>query len=257
MTELVDGLPRGTNKSLDRTGITEQVIRRIKQLLITGELKAGSRLPSERELAERLDISRPSLRAALKALSVMGVIRSRPGSGTFIADSIPEVFTEPMHFLTLINRTSAGELFEARRIIEGGLAELAAQRAKSGDIATMRAAIESMERLRDDPAGLIEQDMSFHRALAQAAGNQLMSGVMETLTRLLYHKRLETVFNQKNVDGAIEGHRNIVGAIEAGDGFRAKQTVNLHLDDTLRNWEETQRVDLLPVAQAAGDSDGA
>jgi GntR family transcriptional repressor for pyruvate dehydrogenase complex len=81
----------------------------------------------------------------------MGVIRSRPGSGTFIADSIPEVFTEPMHFLTLIDRTSAGELFEARRIIEGGLAELAAQRAKSGDIATMRAAIESMERLRDDP----------------------------------------------------------------------------------------------------------
>lgn len=257
MAELYDGQSSGEHLSIDRTGITGQVVQRIKELLMSGELVAGSRLPPERELAGRLEISRPSLRAALKALSVMGVIRSRPGSGTYIAESIPEVFTEPMHFLTLINQTSAAELFEARGIIEGGLAELAARRAGSADIESMRAEIEAMEGMRGDPVGLIEHDMRFHQAMARAAGNQLMSGVVETLTRLLYHKRLETVFDQKNVDIAIRGHRDIVDAIEAGDGSRAKQALNLHLADTLRNWEETQTQDLLSVTLGVGDADGA
>src|SRR5436189_4590698 len=83
---------------IDRSGITELVVQRIKELLQQGELKAGSRLPPERELAEMLGISRPSLRTALKALSVMGIIRAKPGAGTYIADSSPEIFSEPMEF---------------------------------------------------------------------------------------------------------------------------------------------------------------
>src|SRR4030095_9532902 len=116
---------------IDRSGITELVVQRIKELLEQGELKAGSRLPPERELAEMLNISRPSLRTALKALSVMGIIRAKPGAGTYIAESLPEVFTEPMRFMTLIHNTADEELFEARLIIEAGLAELAAERASS------------------------------------------------------------------------------------------------------------------------------
>ncbi|MBI1763716.1 MAG: FadR family transcriptional regulator [Acidobacteria bacterium] len=106
---------------IDRAGITELVVQRIKELLEQGDLKAGSRLPPERELADMLSISRPSLRTALKALSVMGIIRAKPGAGTYIAESLPEVFTEPMRFMTLINNTSDEEVFEARLIIEAGL----------------------------------------------------------------------------------------------------------------------------------------
>ncbi|MFN6204713.1 MAG: FadR/GntR family transcriptional regulator, partial [Acidobacteriota bacterium] len=114
MSNPQDGDSPSIISSIDRTGITEHVVQQIKELLISGELEAGSRLPPERVLADRLKISRPSLRTALKALSVMGIIRARPGSGTYIAESIPEVFTEPMQFLTLINRTRTQELFEAR-----------------------------------------------------------------------------------------------------------------------------------------------
>jgi len=254
MAELHDASNSVDSSSIDRTGITEQVVRRIKELLISGELEAGSRLPSERVLAERLAISRPSLRAALKALSVMGVINSRPGSGTFIVDSIPEVFTEPIHFLTLINRTSTSELFEARSIIEVGLAELAANRAGSTDIAKMRDEIDAMEAVRGDPVVLIEHDMRFHQAVASAASNQLMTGVMETLTRLLYHKRLQTVFDQKNVDAAIRGHRDIVDAIERGDALLAKQMVVAHLSETLRNWEEIECDPLRSATPTTGDN---
>src|SRR5215510_11512408 len=136
---------------IDRAGITELVVQRIKELLARGELKAGSRLPPERDLADMLHISRPSLRTALKALSVMGIIRAKPGAGTYIAESIPEVFTEPMHFMTLINNTSVEELFEARRIIEAGLAELATERATTEDIAAMNKEIEAMRLAVGDP----------------------------------------------------------------------------------------------------------
>jgi len=235
-----DGESPAIISSIDRTGITEHVVQQIKELLISGELEAGSRLPPERVLADRLKISRPSLRTALKALSVMGIIRARPGSGTYIAESIPEVFTEPMQFLTLINRTSTQELFEARGIIEGGLAELAAARASDADLTSLRGEIAAMEANRNDPVVLIEHDMRFHRALARAASNQLMSGVMETLTQLLYHKRLQTVFHQHNVEVAIQGHQRIVEAIAVGDGPSAKQMLIAHLAETLRGWEETQ-----------------
>ncbi|NDD63924.1 MAG: FadR family transcriptional regulator [Acidobacteria bacterium] len=248
MAELHDASNSVDSSSIDRTDITEQVLRRIKELLISGELAAGSRLPSERILAERLEISRPSLRAALKALSVIGIIRSRPGSGTFIVDSIPAVFTEPIHFLTLINRTSTVELFEARAIIEGGLAELAAGRADPEDIARMRGEIVAMEVARKDPTLLIEHDMRFHQAVARAADNQLMTGVMETLTGLLHSKRLQTVFNQSNVDIAIAGHRRIADAIEDGDGARAKLMLEAHLSETLRHWEVVQNGEIVSAA---------
>ena len=131
---------------IDRSGITELVVQRIKELLQQGELKAGSRLPPERELAEMLSISRPSLRTALKALSVMGIIRAKPGAGTFIAESMPEIFAEPMAFLTLIHNTETPELFEARRIIETGLVELAAERATSEHLKAIAAEVEGMRK---------------------------------------------------------------------------------------------------------------
>src|SRR5262249_622768 len=136
---------------IDRAGITELVVQRIKELLERGELKAGSRLPPERELADMLHISRPSLRTALKALSVMGIIHAKPGAGTYIAESLPEGFTEPMQFMTLINHTSVDELFEARRIIEAGLAELAAERATEADIAALAREVAEMKATTSDP----------------------------------------------------------------------------------------------------------
>ena len=254
MSSLLDGQPPNGISPIDRTGITELVVQRIKALLTSGELKAGSRLPPERELADQLSISRPSLRTALKALSVMGIIRARPGSGTYIAESIPAVFNEPMHFMALINNTSTEELFEARGIIEVGLAEMAALRANSADIEALQMEIDGMRSTRDDPETFIEHDMRFHQAMARAANNKLMSGVMETLTHLLYHKRLQTVFHSNNVESAIDGHERILGAIRLGDGRLAKEMLASHLQDTMQGWEETRYVteplEILPNGQA-------
>jgi len=226
---------------IDRAGITELVVQRIKELLERGELKAGSRLPPERELAEMLSISRPSLRTALKALSVMGIIRAKPGAGTYIADSIPEVFTEPMHFMTLINNTSVEELFEARRIIEAGLAELAAERATDADIAALNREIDGMRKAIGDPENFLKHDIRFHQAMARTANNKLMSGVMDTIAHLLYAIRRQTIARASDFDEAVVWHQKIVAAMQKHDGKRAKDMLSGHLRAAQSAWERESR----------------
>jgi GntR family transcriptional regulator, transcriptional repressor for pyruvate dehydrogenase complex len=229
---------------IDRTGITELVVQRIKDLLARGDLKAGSRLPPERELAELLNISRPSLRTALKALSVMGIIRAKPGAGTYIAESLPEIFAEPMHFMTLINNTSVEELFEARRIIEAGLAELAAERATIDDVQALNREIEGMRAAIDDPENFLKHDVGFHRIMAHTANNKLMSGIMDTIAQLLFHIRRQSIANASNLNEAIEWHQKIVEAIRKHDPKRAKDMLAGHLRAAQEAWTRDNRVDL-------------
>jgi GntR family transcriptional regulator, transcriptional repressor for pyruvate dehydrogenase complex len=228
---------------IDRAGITELVVQRIKDLLGRGELKAGSRLPPERELADMLHISRPSLRTALKALSVMGVIHAKPGAGTYIAQSLPEVFTEPMHFMTLINNTSVEELFEARLIIEAGLAELAAERATESDIAALIEELEGMKANTGDPEEFLKHDVRFHQAMARAADNKLMSGVMDTVAQLLFHIRRHNVAQASDLDDAIEWHEKLITAMQKHDLKRAKETISGHLRAAQSAWVREHRLE--------------
>jgi GntR family transcriptional repressor for pyruvate dehydrogenase complex len=242
-----------TMAPIDRAGITELVVERIKELLARGELRAGSRLPPERELAEMLNISRPSLRTALKALSVMGIIRAKPGAGTYIAESLPEVFTEPMHFMTLINNTSVEELFEARRIIEAGLAELAAERASADDIQLLNKEIGGMRETIDDPENFLKHDVRFHQVMAHAANNKLMSGVMDTVAQLLFHIRRQTIAHASDLEEAIEWHQKIVDAIRKHEPRRAKDMLSGHLRSAQNAWmrENKSEVDARKT-EAAG-----
>lgn len=241
---MAKGVATEFNRSLapiDRYGITELVVQRIKQLLEQGELKAGSRLPPERELAESLNISRPSLRTALKALSVMGIIRAKPGAGTYIAESLPEIFNEPMHFMTLIHNISYEELFEARRIIESGLAGLAAERATQSDLEALEAEVKGMRERLDDPEGFLKHDVGFHQAIAQAANNLVMSGVMETVAQLLYHIRRQTIAGANDLEEALNWHERIYDAIRDRNAAQAKETIAAHLRAAEAGWVRQQK----------------
>ena len=232
---------------IDRAGITELVVQRIKELLEQGDLKAGSRLPPERELADMLSISRPSLRTALKALSVMGIIRAKPGAGTYIAESLPEVFTEPMRFMTLINNTSDEELFEARLIIEAGLGELAAERATSSDLRALSVEIEAMRETLDDPEQFLLHDVRFHQAIARAAGNKVMSGVMDTIAQLLYQMRREFISHARDFEDAIAWHEKIYDALKRRDPKRAKEAMTGPLRAALAGWKQDHQAERIPV----------
>lgn len=221
---------------IDRSGITELVVQRIKELLQQGELKAGSRLPPERELAEMLGISRPSLRTALKALSVMGIIRAKPGAGTYIAESLPEIFSEPMEFMTLIHKTETVELFEARRIIEAALVELAAERATSEQLKAIAAEIEGMRKTFNDTEKFLKHDVRFHQALAAAAGNKIMSGVMDTVAGLLLQVRREAIARAREKGEALDWHERIYEAVRQGEARNAKELLTAHLVAAEKEW---------------------
>ena len=233
---------------IDRSGITELVVERVMELLEQGELKAGSRLPPERELAEMLSISRPSLRTALKALSVMGIIHARPGAGTFISETGRKIFHQPMAFLALIHNSGSAEFFEARRIVETGLVELAAERATATDLKALAAEIEGMHKTTGDPEKFLEHDVRFHRAIARASGNSVMSGVMDTLMKLLYQVRRETIKRASDLDKATEWHEGIYEAIKNHDQPRAREMMFLHLSAAEKGWESEK----IPTAKVAG-----
>jgi GntR family transcriptional regulator, transcriptional repressor for pyruvate dehydrogenase complex len=169
------------------------------------------------------------LRTALKALSVMGIIRAKPGAGTYIAESLPEVFTEPIRFMMLIHNTSDEELFEARLIIEAGLAELAADRASSSDLRALSDAIEAMRETVGDPEQFLVHDVRFHQAIARAAGNKVMNGVMDTVAHLLYHLRRQTSAHASSFAEAIDWHQKIYEAVKKRDPKRAKEAITGHL----------------------------
>src|SRR5262249_38387939 len=161
-------------------------------------------------------------------LSVMGVIHAKPGAGTYIAQSLPEVFTEPMHFMTLINNTSVEELFETRLIIEAGLAELAAERATESDIAALIQEVEEMRANVGDPEEFLQHDVRFHQAIARAANNKLMSGIMDTVAELLFHMRHHKVGHVSDINEAIEWHEKIIMAMQRHDPKRAKEMLSGH-----------------------------
>lgn len=226
-----------TLEPIDRAGITELVVERIKELLEKGDLRAGSRLPPERELAGLLKISRPSLRTALKALSVMGIINARPGAGTFIADSGREIFHQPMQFMKLIHNSGSAEFFEARRIIETGLVELAAQRATPADVKAIGEELLGMRQSITDPERFLEYDVRFHRAIARAAGNTVMSGVMDTLTQMLFEARRQTIRSARDFEMTILSHEAIYAAITTHDARRAREMMFDHLTVAEKSWE--------------------
>src|SRR5712692_8268944 len=118
-------------------GGTEQVVAHVRTLIERGALGPGDRLPAERDLATEIGVSRPTVRAGLRALAAMGVVRSRHGSGTFIPAGPPALGSEPLSFLAALHGFTRDEMYEARRILEVGAAGLAAERASPEQLATL------------------------------------------------------------------------------------------------------------------------
>src|SRR5882672_435771 len=130
---------------LIKEDVTVRLLSTFKRLISEGALVAGSRLPSERELAENFQVSRSSLRQALKVLEIMGVISQRVGDGTYLNAAAPTVLGEPMEFLILLNGISFHELMETRVIVEPELAARAATRATEDDLASLRREMAAMK----------------------------------------------------------------------------------------------------------------
>lgn len=210
--------------------LTDDAIDQIKAMIVSGELRPGDRLPPEKDLAERLGLSRNSLREAVKALEVIRVVDVRRGDGTYVTSLEPALLLEAISFgLDLHNDRSVLELFAVRRILESHAAGLAAQRVDADQIAALEAEVDAVGTATslDD---LVDHDVRLHRLIATCSGNRYLAGLIESLSA---HTVRARVWRGLTQDGAVERtlveHRALVEALAAHDVERASVLASAHV----------------------------
>jgi GntR family transcriptional regulator, transcriptional repressor for pyruvate dehydrogenase complex len=221
-------MPTETNGAGDRQ-LTMRVVSHIQKLIETGVLKAGNKIPPEREFAAQLKISRASLRAGIGYLAAMGVLNVRHGVGTFVAEEAPALHSFSMHLLSAVRGFKPKQMFEARLLLEGGLAAMAAERGGDLHFALMAEEVTEMFATFDDPQEYLIHDVRFHRAIADAAGNPILAVLMETVVGAMYDARRRTVEQSSDLRQSAEMHRTIYRAIRARDAAAARKAMEQHL----------------------------
>lgn len=212
-------------------GAAEQVVTFVRGQIERGELRAGDRLPPERDLASQLGVSRPTVRAGLRALATLGVVQPRRGAGTFITDGPPMLGPEPLSFLAALHGFSRDEMYEVRRILEVGAAGLAAERARGEHLAALADEVTSLYASIGDPPAFLLHDINFHRAIGAASCNPIVASLMEMVAALYYEQRRQTAVraNDRDFREAAEMHRRIYQAVRDKDAARARSEMNAHL----------------------------
>ena len=224
-------IARDTRLGSPPEGSTEQVVSHVRALIERGALKPGDRLPAERDLALHVGVSRPTVRAGLRALAAMGVVQSRHGSGTFIPSGPPTLGNEPLSFLAALHGITHEEMYEARRILEVEAAALAAERATDDQLAALDEEVTSMFDSLDEAQVFLVHDINFHRVIASASGNPIVASLVDMVSSMFYEKRRETAerATDRNLRDAADMHRRIYHAIRDRDVDGARDAMNQHL----------------------------
>lgn len=205
----------------------QQVAERIKQQIQAGSISAGDRLPAEKDLALQLGVSRPTVREALIALEIAGLVEIRTGSGTYIRDRgkllFPMVDAGPGPF----------ELLHARLLIEGEVAAEAAIRATEKDLAAIDTTIQEMEQIMAAGAHAREADQAFHVLIANVAGNSVLADFVARLWHgmfsPMFHKLSEHTGHMANQERTLAEHKAIYAALSTHDALGARTAMRRHL----------------------------
>ncbi len=212
--------------------VAEQIIQAIKD----GRYRPGDKLPPERALAEDMGVSRSSVREALSALQVLGVVESRPGDGTYVGE-LPEPTGLADRILPLLAESdSPFKIFEARNAFEMGVVELAAENASQDDISRIRQALEDMRRAASggDFQGYLDANLSFHLAIARATGNvvieRTVTKLWEYTSQELLNQMLKSYW-QDNIESSLEIHEQMLLAIERRDKQLAREATRRHYQE--------------------------
>ncbi len=218
--------------------VTDEAIEKIKGMIVSGEMRPGDRLPREADLAERLGLSRNSLREAVKALSLIRVLDVRQGDGTYVTSLAPGLLLDALSFVVDFHRDDTVlEFFEVRRILEPSATALAAQRMTDQDVEGLRALL---AELGDAPSidALVANDLEFHRRIAAGSGNNVLCSLMDSLSGPTTRARIWRGLTQ---EGAVaktrEQHRAIYDAIAAREPELARSWATVHVagvEDWLR-----------------------
>jgi GntR family transcriptional repressor for pyruvate dehydrogenase complex len=216
-------------KEITPVRLYESVIEQIMDLVENNELKPGDKLPPERELAEKLSISRGSLREAFRVLESRGLIKSKPGGGRFIREIRENGHNNTENIILSLEKSSILELLEAREIFEVKIAEVAAQRATPEDIDLIEKALNRMNKEKIDKYKKTESDTEFHLAIAGASHNFVFVNIIKLHLDLLKETREKTWQIPGRRKEQQEEHQAIFQAIKENNSKKAGEAILKHL----------------------------
>jgi GntR family transcriptional repressor for pyruvate dehydrogenase complex len=232
----VPAYPEGDPASLDlelemvpRGTAVSEVVKQLVALLTAGELTPGSRLPPERQLAERLGVGRSAVREALAALEILGIVTVRPGSGTYLRDTTSELLPTTLSWGLMLNAARTRELIEVRGGLEVQAAAYAAERATDVDVEKLRGYVETMAASLEDLDAFLQADIRFHLQIALSADNVVLKDLLQS-TRSLLRLWVERGLSERyQAEAAYREHLAVFEAIEAHDPEAALQAMRDHM----------------------------
>jgi GntR family transcriptional repressor for pyruvate dehydrogenase complex len=215
-----------------RGRLPQQVVEGIQRLIAEGTYHPGDRLPNEGELAHHFAVGRNSIREAIRQLELLGIVEVRQGDGTFVRQLDGTTMAEPFRVMLALSDRSARAVFDFRRILEPGIAALAAEHASSEDARLMEEALRRKVALQrtDDAPAVLEQDLDFHLLLARATGNPLVYEVHKALLGLLRQFRLELSRQSAYSEELTIAERAVLDAVRRRQPDEASQAMRRHME---------------------------
>jgi len=212
-----------------RNKVYEEVAKQIERLILK-KLQPGDKLPSERELAEMLSVSRSSIRDAIRSLELMGMVEPRQGAGTIVRELSSESTANPLASAIRRKEDLIAELLDFRKMLEPSLAARAALRASPGDISEMEQILERQDQKLRAGESAISEDSEFHYAIALASGNSVVLKVLDTLMDLLRDSRERSLQVEGRPEKSLAGHRRILSGIKRRNPEAARTAMLRHIE---------------------------
>ena len=211
--------------------VTDEAIEKIKAMIVSGELSPGDRLPPEKELSERLGLSRNSMREAVKALEVIRVLDVRRGDGTYVTSLEPHLLLEAISFVAdMHDDDSLLEIFAVRRMLESQATGLAATLGTPEAVSALHEELESVDGAEVTIDELVEHDIRFHREIVRMAGNSYLASLIESLSGQTVRARVwRGLTEQGAVERTLSEHRAIADAIAQHDPNLATSLSTAHI----------------------------
>ncbi|ABR47043.1 GntR domain protein [Alkaliphilus metalliredigens QYMF] len=229
-------------RPIKSTKVYEQVAEQIQDMIVNGELQKGDKLPSERHLAEELQVSRASIREALRALQIIGLIDVRQGEGSYINHSFEKCLFQPLSIMFMLQQSKPEEIIELRKIIEVEAAYLAAKRADDEEIEQLRSLIEQLKILKDldDEETSVSVDKQFHYLIAKSSKNQLLVNVLNVISELMdkfiKDARGMILIREENKEVLINQHEAIFKGLENRDPDATAGAMQAHIKFIMKEY---------------------
>lgn len=220
---------------IQRESVAEMVVRRILDMVKSGVLKAGDALPPERDLALSLDVSRPSVREAMRGLAVLGVVKSRQGGGAYISDLGPDALLGPIQFYLSLEQMNIRELYDARSLIESDVARRAAVNITDADLARLEALLTTQHDTIGDALAFRKSDFEFHEIIWIGSGNAFLKRIGESLNVIGLEFRKRASERPGVLEQSLRDHRRLLDALKARDPAAAAAAAEAHMQNVYQS----------------------